>query len=248
MKLLQLNVWMGRLTRQILPLIEREQADIITTQEMFSANGVVGLPDNTFHLLELMKERGNYPYIFFSPVYEVTYGSVTVGCGNAILSKFPLSNQKTIFTNGDFNRHDPSAVFESNIRNAQIAFATLPDNQTLCIVNHHGYWEPNPIGSEKTVENMRKLANELRALSGPIIVAGDLNINPGTPAMQFFKDSYADQTAVHAITDTMTVLCKVPGVAPDHILTNEAILVTGFRALDDLASDHKALLLEFELA
>jgi len=30
MKLLQLNVWMGRLARQIVPLIEREQPDIIT--------------------------------------------------------------------------------------------------------------------------------------------------------------------------------------------------------------------------
>lgn len=247
MKLLQLNVWMGRLTRQMLPLIERERPDIITTQEMFSANGIVGLPDNTFHLLELMKERCEYTSVFFSPIYEAVYADVTVGCGNAILSKFPFSEQKTIFTNGEFNRHQKDAVFESNIRNGQIALVTMPDGRTFSVVNHHGYWEPNPVGSEKTTQSLQKLTNEVQKLSGPIIFAGDLNINPGTPAMQLFNDYLTDLTATHNITDTMSVLCKVPGVAPDHILVNEGVVVKEFRVLDDLVSDHKALVLDFEI-
>ncbi|QQS20139.1 endonuclease/exonuclease/phosphatase family protein [Candidatus Saccharibacteria bacterium] len=247
MKLMQLNVWMGRLTRQILPLIEQEKPDIITTQEMFNANGIVGLPDNTFHLLELMKKVGDYKYVYFSPIYEAPYVDVTVGCGNAILSRFPLVQKTTFFTNGAFQPCDKTAVFESNIRNAQVVCLELPDAKRLHVVNHHGYWEPNPLGSEKTVACMQRVADAIRELSGAVIFAGDLNINPGTAAMKLFDGMLEDLTSTYGISDTLSVLGKVPDVAPDHILVNSGIHVHGFRVLDNLVSDHKALTLDFDV-
>ncbi len=246
MRLLQINVWMGRLTRQLLPFIESYQPDIITTQEMFSADGNVGLPDNTFHLLDLVKQAGSYEHVYFSPTYEAVYAGVTVGCGNAILSRYPLRHREMFFTNGEFQKFDVSAVFESNIRNAQVVSVELPAGQ-LSVVNHHGYWEPNPTGSEKTVACMAKVAERIRGLNGPLLLAGDLNINPGTPAMKLFEGLLEDLTATYNVGDTLSVLGKVPGVAPDHILINDGVVVKDFRVLNELVSDHKALLLDFDI-
>lgn len=243
---MQLNAWMGRLTRQILPFVEAYQPDIITAQEMFGANGNVGLPDRTFHLLDLIKQAGSYEYVYFSPFYEAVYAGVTVGCGNAVFSRYPIQIQETFFTNGEFQKCDTAAVFESNIRNAQIVSLELPTGE-MYVVNHHGYWEPNPIGSEKTVDCMEKVVEKVRELSGPVILAGDLNINPGTPAMRLFEGLLEDLTGTYGTTDTMSALAKVPGVAPDHILVNDTIAVKDFRVLDELVSDHKALLLDFDL-
>ncbi len=247
MKLLQINVWMGRLSRQLATLIERENPDIITAQEVFSSDGMVGLPDNTFHILDIMKQSGRYEHSYFSPFYEAEYAGVTVGCGNAILSKQPFATQDTFFTHGELAAYDKAAVFESNIRNAQHVTIELPGKQLLHIINHHGYWEPDPVGSEKSVRSMQVVVDAIQKLSGAIVFAGDLNVNPNTPAMQLFDGLLEDLTGRHNITNTMSILGKLQGVAPDHILVNGAVHTQDFRVLDDLASDHLPLVLEFDV-
>ncbi len=247
MKLLQLNVWMGRLTRQILPLIEREQPDIITSQEVFSASKNVPFPDTTFNIFELMKESGAYQHTYFSPICSFNYSGVKVDVGNSIHSKFPILTERTVFTNGSYQASADVSIYESNVRNAQLVTLELPNGKTINIGNHHGYWEPNPIGSEKTVAAMQVMAAAVRECNGPIIVAGDLNVDPGTPAMHVFEGWLEDLTGTHNVTNTLSTLGKLQGVAPDHILISDEVHVTSFKVLDDIVSDHQALLLDFEL-
>lgn len=247
MKLLQLNMWMGRLTRQIIPFVEREQPDIITAQEVFSSGGIVGLPDNTFHLLDILRTKGGYEFSYFSPTSEEQYAGVTVGCGNAILSKLPLSEEETFFTSGVFNAHNREGVFESNVRNAQIVLATLPNGRKMYIVNHHGYWEPTPDGSAASVAAMQIVADRIKDLDGPIVFAGDLNVNPHTATMRLFDGVLEDLLVTHGVTNTISQLGKVQGIACDHVLVNNRVQVHNLRVLDDLVSDHKAVVLEFEI-
>lgn len=246
MKLLQLNVWMGRLTRQILPLIEREQPDIITTQEMFSGDAIVRFPDGTFNLLEILKEQGNYEHSYFSPVCEFNFAGVKTGFGNGVLSKYPVIAADTVYTHGSFHPDGNTFEWDQNSRNAQVVTLDI-GGQPLHIANHHGYWEPNPVGSEKTVKAMQVLADAVRKLDGPLLVAGDLNVDPGTPAMRVFDDWLEDLTGSHGVTNTLSTLGKLQGVAPDHILVSSDVRVKDFRVLDDLVSDHKALVIEFAI-
>lgn len=247
MKLLQLNVWMGRLTRQIMPLIEREQPDIITTQELFSAPQDVPFPDQTFDLFERIQKTAGYSYSYFSPICDFDYSGVHVGVGNGVHSRLPITASRTIFTNGTFQANADSSVFEANVRNAQIVTVALPGGKSLHVVNHHGYWQANPVGDEKTVASMQKVYNEINALDGPVVYAGDLNVDPDTPAMQLFGDKFDDLTGSRNISNTMSVLGKLQGVAPDHILVNSDVRVTDFRVLEDLVSDHQALVIEFDV-
>ncbi len=247
MKLLQLNVWMGRLTRQILPLIERERPDIITAQELFSSKEKMPFPDRTFNVLELMQQVGRYEHVYFSPICEFDYSGMTIGMGNGIFSKYPLENMKTVFTNGAFQPNGDASIFEANCRNAQIVTVRLPGGRQLHLINHHGYWQPNPVGNEQTVASMQKIVNEVRMLEGPVVLSGDLNIDPGTPAMQLFDGLLEDLTTKYEVTNTLSALGKLQGVAPDHILVSPQVRVRNFRVLDDLVSDHCALVAEFDI-
>lgn len=71
---MQLNVWLGRLTPQIVKLIAAEKPDILTTQEIFNAGGQVVFPDNTFDCLSQIKAAGSYENIFFSPIATLDVG------------------------------------------------------------------------------------------------------------------------------------------------------------------------------
>lgn len=245
MKLLQLNMWMGRLTRQIMPFIEREQPDVITTQEVFSAEQPSALPDAMLDLYQRLQAAG-YPYGYFSPTIQLQVSGQTVQFGNAILSKYPILSQETLFTNGAFQPNANSPSFDINTRNAQVVLLSV-DDATVTVVNHHGYWEQDPHGSDETVAAMRILADRLKHIEGPLIFAGDLNVDPGTPAMQLFDGWLEDLTATHSITNTLSVLGKVQGVACDHILVSPDVIVHSYGVRDDIVSDHVALVLECEL-
>lgn len=247
MKLLQLNVWMGRLTRQIIPLIERERPDIITAQEVFDVDGEIVFPDATFDVAERIRQAGGYEYMCFSPTCDMQVAGKTVQFGNALFSKYPIIHSETIFTCGEIIHDMTSENFYVNTRNAQ--FVTLQvDDTALLVVNHHGYWEPNPVGSEASVAAMQRLTDTLRTFGDvPTIIAGDMNLNPDTPAMRLFDGLAEDLTETHNIPSTLSALGKVPNVACDHILVNDSIKVGNFHVLDDLVSDHQPLVLEFNV-
>jgi len=247
MKLLQLNVWMGRLTRKILPLIEREDPDILTVQEVFDVDGRVFFPDNTFNILEQLEKLG-YGYVHFEPNYSVSIGGKTAYFGNATLSRFPIREKKVVFSNGKFQPQIGEESQDNNIRSALFTTIDTGDDNLLHVVNHHAYWEPDPGGSSKSVAAMQIVADELKKIEGPLIFTGDLNLNPGTQPLQLFDGWLEDLTATHGLRTTLSELGIVENVACDHIFVNKLIQVQRFAALDDLVSDHKALVLEFSLA
>jgi endonuclease/exonuclease/phosphatase (EEP) superfamily protein YafD len=94
---------------------------------------------------------------------------------------------------------------------------------------------------------MQSVKTMLQKLPTPLIFAGDLNVKSESPVMRVFDDFLEDLTATHNVGTTLSVLGKVTDVACDHILISDDVLVTDFRVADDLISDHKALVMEFEI-
>lgn len=248
MKLMQLNLWMGKLSRTFLPLIEAEQPDVLCLQEVFSAPEIkVGFitPDNMFNSLELVQGLG-YQHTYFSPVFNTTYAGFRVGFGNAIVSKFPLSDTQTIFTNGALMSNVDFNNYAFNTRNMQVAHVQT-DQGSLALINHHAHWEKDPLGSPVSTARMQLVADIAKQQSGPTLVVGDFNVTPESPTMRVFDGSFKDLTAEYAVPTTLSEVGKAPDVACDHILVNSDITVKSFSVKDELVSDHKALVLEFEI-
>lgn len=161
--------------------------------------------------------------------------------GNLILSKVPIRETHSEFTSGEFYEHVVLGT-PSNCLNIQIA--KLENGFT--IVNHHGFWRPDPIGDEESVKTFTKVGQIVRNLEGPVVMCGDLNIIHESPAMRPL-DFLRDLTYENNIRTTLSGL-KFDGAVPcDHILINNQVEAKDFTVYPDLVSDHLALSAEVEL-
>jgi endonuclease/exonuclease/phosphatase family metal-dependent hydrolase len=240
---------MGRLAPQIASLITEIKPDIITAQEVFSADSKIVFPDRSMNILQEMQVASALPHTYFSPIHGFSVDDRYVEMGNAILSKFPMVSSETIFTNGEQEKHvnDTAHRHIENTRNAQFVQLQVSEGQLLNVLNHHAHWEPTPEGSQLSADRIQIVIDKIRKLNGPTVFGGDFNVNPGTQVMRLFDGLLEDLTATQNIPSTLSVLGKVPNVACDHILVNGDIKVSSFAASEQLVSDHKPLILEFEL-
>lgn len=251
MKLLQLNIWNGRLLKAALNLIEKEQPDIITLQEVYSSEIRTRTHD---FLASFERIRDVFPSYqsYFSPRLDFPVFDKKVQYGNALLSKFPLSNAETIVVRGEFHSYQKAEDYAANegqkeCFNLQRVQVKIEGSKSCCLINYHGYWEPNEFGTDATIPVMEKVAEIIKASSKPLILSGDLNVVAESPAMKPVHALLRDLTAEYEFQSSMTQFAKLPNVAPDHICVSDGIEVEKFAVLDDVVSDHKALVLEFEL-
>lgn len=248
MKLIQLNIWQGKILIAVSKFLKEQNADIVTMQEVFSCPQpqTFGLLD-MLNSLETLQKELNYPYVYFEPTCTLMVSGVEASFGNAILSKYPLTEKQVFFTNGEFYHiKDWPNDYQPNNRNALLCAVETPEGN-FTLVGHHGFNENGKMGSENSVAIMKKLADRLQQAKTPLIIAGDLNVVAASPAMRVFDGWLENLTATHNIPDTLTEFGKVRNVACDHILVSKEVKVTNFEVSEELVSDHKALILNFEI-
>lgn len=132
-------------------ILEAEKPDILCMQEVLRTDADVVFPDRQFNSHELIQAQTGLQYGFFSPLWRMDVANGTAEMGNAILSRFPMSGQKTIFTNGEYVEHHTTENYIPNTRNLQIAQLDI-DGNSVNILNHHAHWEQTPLGSDMSVE------------------------------------------------------------------------------------------------
>lgn len=245
MKLIQLNIWQGKLLKNAVSFLKEQDADFVCLQEVYSSPKLVPLVD-MFSTLETLKKELGYTECYFEPTQTFQANGLTISFGNAILSKHPFASKRVVFTNGSFHESTHADDLIPNIRNAQLV-TVLANGIELNLINHHGYHELTPEGSEQTAVAMQKLVAELKKLEGPLVLAGDLNVIAQAPAMRVFDNWLKDLTATYNVRDTLTEFGKVRNVPCDHILVSKEARVKTFSVSPVLVSDHTPLILEFDL-
>ena len=244
MKLVQLNIWQGRLLKQVVEFLEREQPDILCLQEVYSSRIASPLFD-FLSSLEIIQQRFASYHTFFSPSYDMTLLDKQFSFGNAILSRFPLDDAQTTFVSGAFHSYKRMEDYVPNTRNFQRAIVRPKNGKPFCLFNHHAYWEITPQGSPTSVEKMQLVANAIAQAPHPTIFSGDLNVVASSPAMQPIHKIMRDLTGEHQVPDTLSSLGKAHNVACDHICVTQDVTVQQFTVSDELVSDHRALILQF---
>lgn len=248
MKLIQVNIWQGRILRNLLKFLEAEQPDIICMQEVLSTPVKIPVWD-MMQSLESIKQTTGLEHSFYAPVWGFRLMDTKVYHGNAIVSRYPLLDQQTIFTNGHFEEEVGNISGMHNVRNAQIARVQAEEG-SFTVVNHHAHWELTPQGSATSVERLQRLAAAVTPIEGPLLVAGDFNVNPTSEAIERFEEkvNLRNLTREHNVTKTLSELGHPVEVACDYIFINEAIRERRFEVSTALVSDHAALIFEFELS
>jgi endonuclease/exonuclease/phosphatase family metal-dependent hydrolase len=246
MKLITLNTWQGRLSRNFAPFFNQQAADIVCLQELHSSD----VPIPTFDFLQnlqVITQASGLEHVFYAPTYSYDVLGKEAAFGNGILSRYPISTRDTVFTQGEFAKVTAESL-ENNTRNIQIAHINTPEGM-VTVVNHHGHWGTEPLGSELTLERMKKLTDVVRNIEGPLIIAGDMNVWGHSDTLRHLKDSLGlrSLTEEFGIQNTLNNLLTPHEVACDHVLVSNQVNVMNYWVDEALLSDHKALILEFSL-
>lgn len=247
---MQVNVWQGHLLNSLLKLIDQENPDVIFTQEVFTYPEHISpySPWKQFRTLELISTQNHFNHVFFSPCCSFNVFGHQLSYGNAIFSKHRFNHTSTHYTGGPGPLHldNPASLesFDSNLtRNFQHVSITS-HGTTLNLINHHGHWVNQPRGNEASAERLQEVASYIKALEGPVIVGGDFNLSPGSPAIQAFQqttDLYNLVSATGATT-TLSSAHYVQGIICDYLFASPNLKVRHIEVNDQLVSDHKAVI------
>lgn len=235
-------MWGGRLELPILKFVKAENPDILCLQE---AIDIKGGRSAMFASVEEIQAVIDAKHVFMSPVFTFNYMNRRADFGNCIISKYPIKSRATIFT---AHQHFPDFDFlhqHATMRNLQLAKVMLPDGRSVHILNHHGHH--NHQHKEGDAETMRQcgiIAEKISELNGRIIVAGDFNLEPHSKSLEQINRLLSNLTIKAKLTTTRTHLTHKTEVC-DYVFVSEQIQVKSFRAVDEIVSDHKALILEF---
>jgi endonuclease/exonuclease/phosphatase family metal-dependent hydrolase len=245
MKLIQLNVWQGRLLNQVVKFLTEQDPDIICLQELTSSDIKVPgfLETNT---LQQLLQRLNVTHHSYAARWQYSLMGGTASYGLGTISRFPIIEEKVVFTAGEYNA---DMVYGRDVTNtmANALRTTIDmDGKTVDVYNHHGYWLPNPNGDATSISSMANLAAWTDQSHGPVIVVGDLNVWPQSPALASLDQRFRNLTRESGAVSTLSQLGKVQ-LPCDYVFVNDAVRVHNFEVSEQLVSDHKALILDFEL-
>lgn len=243
MKLIQLNTWGGKLGKPIIDLFNREDPDFACLQEVYETTP---RPGSVFTPPSVYTPKDTYPYYLSAPVYSHRYMHELSEFGNGISSKHEFTETNVVYTKGQHLVDADSLVHDYNVRNFAHASFNI-NGKVLHIITHHGHHEPDTKdGTPETTRQMNVLADYIKGLDGSIICTGDFNLHPKSTSLKKLNSMLHNLPLEYEIATTRTQFAKRQEVI-DFIFVSKDITVNEFKVLDDLVSDHAALLLDFDL-
>lgn len=242
MKILQLNIWGGRLENQILDLLKKERPDIICLQEAISLK--LGKNGGFFLTVEAIAEQLGMQ-LSYAPSVGFRFMNRRAEFGNAILSTLPFESQHTVFTRKKYVKDFDAANDDYNVRSLHHV-TVKTDKGSLNVLTHHGHHIPShKNGDAETLRQCKLIADYLTKLTGRSILTGDFNLAPHSESLEQINRVLHNVDIEYGITTTRTPLTTKTEVC-DYIFTSDDISVQVFRVADELVSDHRALIMEFE--
>lgn len=204
----------------IAAVIKQSKADVVALQEVDvnteRSDNVVDQIDQAKKLAELLGME-----YYFSKSIDYRGGEY----GNAILSKFPLSNKR---------RLDLPAVAGGEQRSIALATVTLPDGKTFEFGSTH--FDLNTIRLQQA-EFLNSLSIEMKK---PLFIGGDFNATPESEEMVKLKKEFNFSCMGNC---QFTIPVVNPTKAIDFIVYNSLAkqtysLLSGISMTGQYASDH----------
>ena len=240
MKILQLNAWGGKLGSQIIALLQREQADVVCFQEALRFPGGRSF---LFDDIDSIARKAGYAHISFSPHVGYPLMKRTAQMGLAILSKHPLVEVNIIPLRLSYN--DDFDLVDSDYNIQSLQHVCVEQGKILFhILNYHGYHiHEHKDGSPETLRQCKLIQDYVRTLSGPVVLCGDFNLAPQSASIALIEEKMVNLVTESHTISTRTELTAKQEVC-DYIFTSSDLSVKHFVVLDDVVSDHRALVLE----
>lgn len=205
-------------------VLEQSQTDLIGLQEVDGNADRSCNVDQSAYLANHLKIEYHYAPALTTPFLY----------GNAILSKFPILAKENLIMKKTETAEDRSvAVTKVRIANQSITF----------IATHLS------LADKERLEQVKFIADYVRSVDTPVVVVGDWNSEPGSPAYKTITRQLVDAAAFMGLTAPtfrgFPLQKSDPGLCIDYVFVSEDIKVHSVEVIDTPASDHfpvKALL------
>lgn len=243
MKLIQLNAWGGRLEYRLNDFIEAQQPDILCLQEIIDIKNARGaLFTSVEEICEILKTK----HYYMSPILSFNFMRRKANFGNAIISKYPILKNETIFTGREYLDDFDWTEHTMNIRNLQYAEVELPNGKLLNLFNHHGHHiHEHKNGDEESMRQMKLVAEEIKQKDGKVILTGDFNLIPESESLQQINKILNNLSVKAGLATTRNQLTHKTEVC-DYIFVSDEIEDKSFKMPEEIVSDHQALILNFD--
>ncbi len=152
-------------------VIKKYQPDFVALQEVDVHTGRSG---KTLHEAQDIAEKTGMHYSFGKAI-DFSGGAY----GIAVLSRFPIDSSKTIAL--------PSANQQAERRALQVAYTKLPNGSTLVFASTHLDAET---GDDSRLLQMVAIHSALVAIPYPVLLAGDLNAEPGGAVIRMLDENF----------------------------------------------------------
>jgi endonuclease/exonuclease/phosphatase family metal-dependent hydrolase len=249
MNLITFNTWGGRCGRQpIRDFFEKyKNTDIFCLQEMWQTDNpaMIEAFDQRIVLNLLDEVAACLPdfRIFFRPQYRGIYGLATF-----VRKNIQVENEGEIFVFKDQGFENPLSL-GNHARNIQHINLKTPGG-LLTVINFHGLW--NGQGKSDTadrIQQSQKIANFMKDIKNPFILAGDFNLTPQSESLKILEDvGLKNLISEYGITSTRSSFYPKPEKYADYILTSKGVHDSDFEVLPDEASDHLGLRITFKVS
>lgn len=244
MKLIQLNTWSCKLSTEIVRLFNTERPDFTCLQEVVSAD----FDGKILDTINQVTDEYSFNDYYYTPLVEFGFMHHRAKRGNMITSQFPIVESFEVWTHGkyveDFDYIDSGGY--NAARN--IAHAKVETPQGIVnILTLHGYHiKEHKNGDEETLHACRELIELASSFDGPVIITGDFNLAPESESIQQINRYFRNLSIENNLSTTRNYLTQKTEVC-DYIFVNNKIKVNNFYMSDITASDHNALVLDFDL-
>lgn len=247
MKLVNLNVWGGRVYKPLLKFLEEQSLDT----DIFCFQEVVQSPISMFSngtktdihrdLLKILKRYSGFLGTPFLKGYDLKQKvDFDIAIGQAIFIKKDIKvlTSETIVVYG--NRE---STVMGEIKREKKKYLDIPRNMQIVTIkvngkkiligNLHGFWMPiSKRDSSHRINQSKRIKEVFDPFKGPRILCGDFNLHPQTKSIKLLEENMRNLIVEYGITSTRSKL---------HKRTNK------FEVMNESVSDHLPLMLDFSV-
>ena len=252
-KILQLNIWKGKLFDNLLPYLEKYHFDILQFQEVAGPGVSFSKSDNFQELQQPLSKE----YIGLrTKAYTTTYPGAYDGVATFFHVSFSLLEEKVIYLAKQLPPID-NDYLESIQNTSNPFFEDLPRSalsskveklgKVFWVINTQLAWNPSSKDTPKKIAAAKVLEDFLTTLKDPFVLTGDFNVDSDTKIVRGFEEYAQNLNKKYHVTNTLNGRFHrakhlfPPGLAVDFIMPKKGILVKEFEVLDNDFSDHLGL-------
>lgn len=242
MKLISLNTWGGKVKDGLHDFITKQAADtdIFCFQEVFDNAHVTTLGGIDANLHETLTGLLPDHIGYYAPHQDNDEGLAIF-----VKSKIPVTEVGDVFV---YRFHNAMEADDRRTLGRNVQYLQFIENDhAFTVINFHGLW--NGAGKMDTPDRLsqsRKIREFVKSKAkGKVIVVGDFNLDPDTESMAILAKNMRNLIKENNITSTRSHYHKWPNKFADYVFVSNDVQVTHFKTLQDVASDHLPLLLEF---